>query len=60
MAGDVLNGLQGLHPLGRQKRDVVLVVTLDTIERRDLHGSDAYTGILGEVPLKVLLVDSRA
>ena len=34
--------------------------TLDTIERCDLHGSDANTGILGEVPLKVLFVNSRA
>ena len=46
--------------MGRQKRDVVRVITLDTIERCDLHGSDANTGILGEVPLKVLFVNSRA
>ena len=57
---DVLHVLQGLHPSGRQKVDIVLVVALHPIEWGNLHGSDAYTGIFRQVPLQVSLVNSRA
>jgi hypothetical protein len=45
--------------LGRQEWDVVFVIALNTIQRRDLHCSNAHTGIFGEVPLEVLLVYGR-
>ena len=57
---DVLNVLQCLHPSGRQEVDIVLVVALHAIERCNLHGSDARTGIFRQVPLQVGLVNGRS
>ena len=56
----LFNILQGLHPTGRQKRTLVLLVALDTIEWRNLHGTDACLGIFRQVPFQILTVHSRA
>ena len=60
LGGYLFNILQGLHPTGRQKRTLVLLVALDTIEWRDLHGTDACLGIFRQVPFQIFTVHSRA
>ena len=49
--GNVLHVLQGLHPLGRQKLQLIAFVAFDTIQRRDFYCSDARLGIFRQVPL---------
>jgi hypothetical protein len=45
--------------LGRQERDVVFVVALNTIQRGNLYRTNAHTGIFAEVPFQIGLVNSR-
>ena len=40
-----------LHPFRREIRNVILVISLHTIEWRDFYGSNACLGIFVEVPL---------
>ena len=55
-----LHKLEHVHPLGGEIRNIVLVVALHTVERRDFHNPDAGLGIFVEVPLQVLLVHGRS
>ena len=55
---DVLYVFQCLHPFRRKELDIVFVVPLHAIERCNLHGTDAYTGIFRKVPLEVLFINS--
>ena len=51
---------QHAHPLVGEKRYVISLIALHTIDWGDFHRSNAMVGILLHVPLQVLLVDGRA
>ena len=56
---DGLHVAQGVHPFGREKPQLVLLVALYAIEWGNLHGADARLGIFAEVPFQSLAVYGR-
>ena len=51
--GLLLRVAQHLHPLVAEVGDVAGVVALNAVDGGDLHGSDAVTGVLVQIPLQV-------